>query len=268
MLRKHFIAVLVVATTPLMSPGFVSAQNDGHPIPRNSRVLQVAPLENQRAAANEARTNRSADEFRFIDPQVVDHQANGNHGTSSATDGASRAASAETGLRSIPSLADRRQTADDDSRAIESPKSKLAGPAVTVTSSLAVVLGLFALMIWLTRRFGSRTLGQTSLPNEVLQSLGTATLDARTKVNLLRCGGRVIVVAQTPTGVYPISEFTSPEEVRQLIASCQSTSKQSFAQTLQAFEKEAAPRGFVGHETPPPQDGADRRKRGRLFATA
>ena len=167
----------------------------------------------------------------------------------------------------IPSLAEHRKSSGDgDASAISS--GTIAGPAVTVTSSLAVVLGLFALMIWCTRKFGKKTLGQTSLPGEVLQSLGTATLDARTKINLLRCGARVIVVAQTSTGIYPISEFTSPEEVRQLIASCQSNSKHSFAQTLRAFEQEPAPKGFVGPSASPTNAAEKGRERGRLFTTA
>ena len=167
----------------------------------------------------------------------------------------------------LPSLSQHRKSTDDADVA-PTAKNQLAGPAVTVTSSLAVVLGLFALMIWLTRRFSGRSLGQTALPGEVLQSLGTTTLDARTKINLLRCGGRVIVVAQTATGVFPISEFTSPEEVRQLIAACQPGSRQSFAQTLQAFEQEPTPRGFAGSDGSPTDVAVDRRKRGRLFATA
>jgi hypothetical protein len=78
----------------------------------------------------------------------------------------------------------------------------------------------------------------------------------------------VIVVAQTTHGVFPISEFTSPEEVRQLIAACQPSSRHSFSQTLQAFEQEPTPRGFVNNEGQTADVAVDRRKRGRLFATA
>ena len=48
-------------------------------------------------------------------------------------------------------------------------KSKIAVPAITVTSSLAVVLGLFAGLVWLTRKFGSRAMNQGAVPKEVLQ---------------------------------------------------------------------------------------------------
>ena len=229
-----YTSILAIVFVGVASP--IRAQYEPETTRTHSRVLQVAP-------ANE--------------PSVFPRGSAPNDANTSAS----------SSREELPSLAQHRKSlGDGDAPAI--PENSIAGPAVTVTSSLAVVLGLFALMIWCTRKFGKKTLGHGSLPNEVLQSLGTATLDARTKINLLRCGGRVIVVAQSATGIYPISEFTSPEEVRQLIASCQSTSKQTFAQTLRSFEQEPASRGFVGQAAPPADAPAGGRKRGRLFTTA
>ena len=140
-------------------------------------------------------------------------------------------------------------------------KNMLAIPAVTVTSSLAVVLGLFAAMVWLTRKYGSRSIAPGAIPREVMESLGTTAIDARTRVTMLRCGGRIIVLAQTPTEVRAISEITDPEEVRHLTATCLGDSKREFAIALKSMETERIAPGFAAElETP--------RQRGRLFATA
>lgn len=144
------------------------------------------------------------------------------------------------------------------------PDRTFSGPAITVTSSLAVVLGLFAALVWMTRRFGSRSMNQGTISSEVLQSLGTTPIDPRTRVTLLRCGNRILVLAQTATGVQPLAEITDPEEVRHLTATCLGDAGRSFVSTLRSIEKEPAKPGFAGEIDPPPQA----RKRSRLFATA
>lgn len=167
-----------------------------------------------------------------------------------------------------PSIADAefplfQSNAGEDSRSDSDAKKGIAGPAVTVTSSLAVVLGLFAAMIWLTRRFGSRSMNQGALPKEAFESLGTTSLDARTRVTMLRCGCRVVVVAQTAAGIQPLAEITDPDEVRQLTATCNGNADQSFLDAMRSIEKEPTQPGFVDQTPSQPP-----RKRSRLFASA
>ena len=145
-------------------------------------------------------------------------------------------------------------------------QSKMTAPALTVTSSLAVVLGLFAGLIWLTRKFGSRSMHQGAVPKEVLSSLGSTPIDPRTRVTLLRCGRRILVVAQTASGLHPLSEITDPDEVRELTATCLSDSKRTFHTTLESIEKEPSEQGFVAPSSQSPSSSA--RSSGRLFATA
>ena len=57
----------------------------------------------------------------------------------------------------------------------------IATPTITVASALAVVLGLFAALVWGSRRFGGGTIQKGSLPKEVMQPLGSTALDARTR---------------------------------------------------------------------------------------
>jgi len=230
-------------------------------------VVSSSPLHAQVTAETYEHRSR-IHQVSSLDTPAVEHRSQESSTPTPSLNAAPRpAAIADRDENSLPSFAQYRAS-PDQSDAPFKERNQLAGPAVTVTSSLAVVLGLFALMVWLSRRFGNRSLGQTALPSEVLQSLGTAALDARTKINLVKCGGRVLVVAQTATGVFPLSEITSPEEVRHLIAQCQPMSKQSFAQTLQAFEREPAPKGFVGREVPTTEVNPPRPTRGRLFTTA
>jgi flagellar biogenesis protein FliO len=144
-------------------------------------------------------------------------------------------------------------------------QSKIAVPAVTVTSSLAVVLGLFAGLVWLTRKYGSRSMNQGAVPKEVLKSLGSTPIDSRTRITMLRCGNRILVVAQTASGLHPLSEITDPEEVRELTAACLGDSKHKFNSTLQSVEAEKTNSGFVDANAGTPATRA--RSRGSLFAT-
>ncbi len=168
--------------------------------------------------------------------------------------------------RGFPSLSQRSLAPDKTGEQPEVKKeSQLAVPGFTVASSLAVVLGLFAGFVWLTRRFSSGGTANGVIPKDVIQNLGSTSIDSRTKVSMIRCGNRIIVVAQTATGIHPLSEITDLNEVQQLTASCIGDSKRNFASTLLEFEKEPAEKGFVGTptETPPTP-----RSRGRLFASA
>lgn len=139
-----------------------------------------------------------------------------------------------------------------------------SGSLITVGSSLVVVLGLFAGLVWITRRVSGRSAQQGAIPSEVMQPLGSSALDARTTITLLRCGNRILVLARTQAGVQAISEITDPNEVRHLTALCQGNSKHEFASTLQAIEKEPTAEGYIGESA----QRAAARPRGRLFATA
>ncbi len=110
------------------------------------------------------------------------------------------------------------------------------GPLMTTGFSLAIVLGLFAGLVWVTRRFGNGSMTQSGLSSEVVKSLGSTAIDARTRVTLLRCGERVIVMAQTASGVHPLSEITDPAEVRRLTTALTGAATPTFAETLRETE--------------------------------
>ncbi len=146
----------------------------------------------------------------------------------------------------------------------ESSRSKMMAPLVTVASSLAIVLALFSALVWAGRKFGGRATGSKPLPASALTPLGHVMLDPRTKLLLVKCGRRILVLSQTAGGITPITEVTHPDEVQELMASCSAEAREAFQRTLREVELEPT-RGYTG--TPPEQAPAARQSR-RLFATA
>lgn len=143
----------------------------------------------------------------------------------------------------------------DDS--VEKSKGSSTGPLVTVTSSLAIVLGLFAGLVWLLRRSGGKATGQ--LPEEVFSLLGRTTLGPRQNIMLARCGRRILVLAVSPNTTSTLAEITDPDEVADLAAQCgNGGSRQLFQRTLTEMgEQEPTVPGFI--------DPADERPTRGLF---
>lgn len=141
----------------------------------------------------------------------------------------------------------------------EPTKGSLSTPMVTTCSALAVVLGLFAALVWVSRKYGSKTLSGT-LPTELVEVLGTSTLDVKTQVMMLRIGSRIVVAARGPQGVQPLSEITDLDEVQHIVSLCNGNAKATFNTTLQDFHNEPAA-GFAAATAPV-------KRSSRLFATA
>lgn len=146
----------------------------------------------------------------------------------------------------------------------ESSRGKMIAPLVTVGSSLAIVLALFCALVWAGRKFGGGAAASKPLPASALTPLGHVMLDPRTKLLLVKCGRRILVLSQTAGGITPITEVTHPDEVRELIANCSSEAREVFQRTLREIELEPA-KGFTDS---PPKAAATPRASGRLFATA
>ena len=68
----------------------------------------------------------------------------------------------------------------------------------TVLGSLAVVLAVFFVFVWTTRRASPN--GMASLPSEVVESLGRAPLAVRQQMQLIRLGNRLLLLSVTPQG--------------------------------------------------------------------
>ena len=109
-------------------------------------------------------------------------------------------------------------------RGYHSETSKLPGGLssfTTVGGSLAVVLGIFLLIVWVLRRASPG--GAGILPAEAFEMLGRAPLANHQQVHLLRCGNKLLLVAVAAAGAAPrktLTEITDPAEVDRLAGLC------------------------------------------------
>lgn len=118
-----------------------------------------------------------------------------------------------------------------------------------VAGSLAIVLGLFVVIVWLSRRVSPA--GQAKLPGEVVELLGRSPLAARQQMQLVRLGSKLVLLNVTATGAEALAEVTDPAEVERLVALCRrgqpGSSSASFNQLLAEVGSEPAAPGFVGN---------------------
>lgn len=114
--------------------------------------------------------------------------------------------------------------------------------AMVVTSSLAIVLGLFFLVLWLSRR-GTPKAGQP-LPTDALEILGRTPLAARHNLQLIRLGHHLLLVSVSPDTARTLLDITDVDEVNHLIALCRQDQPgsitASFRQVLQQMSHSAA----------------------------
>jgi flagellar biogenesis protein FliO len=116
----------------------------------------------------------------------------------------------------------------------------------TMGASLAVVLGLFFSLAFVTRRGLRGKIAQ--LPGEVIEVLGKVPHVKGQELQLVRIGGKLLLLCVTPHGSEALTEFTDPTEVERLSAVCrrhhpQGVSK-AFEEVLSAMGREKA-QGFV-----------------------
>jgi len=132
----------------------------------------------------------------------------------------------------------------------DTPKRRTPSSMFTVISSLAIVVGLFLLMAWLTRRAAPRA--SQSLPPDVVQVLGRSPLATRNMMQLVRVGNKLLLVSLSSQGATTLTEITDPAEVEQLAARCErsrpSSISATFRNVLHQFGEERTSAGFVGTE--------------------
>jgi flagellar biogenesis protein FliO len=134
------------------------------------------------------------------------------------------------------------------------------GPIGTVVGSLAIVLGLFVAVVWVSRRLGPA--GSAPLPKEAVELLGRTTVSGQHSLQLVRFGGRLLLVALSPHGAATLTEIIDPTEVERLTAIClrqrPGSSSESFRQTIRQLEREPAGRSFVDQRRPASSSSASR----------
>jgi flagellar biogenesis protein FliO len=133
----------------------------------------------------------------------------------------------------IPRAQDASETAAFDAplklgRASNSPRgsatslTKPLSPWGTI-GSLFLVLGIIAVAAYLFSKHGKRLPGM--LPADVVQVLGKRYIDSRNSLQLIRCGSKILVVANsTQHGLTTLTEITDPVEVELITGQCLTSS--------------------------------------------
>ena len=101
----------------------------------------------------------------------------------------------------------------------ESSETASARPSlISMFGSLAMVVALFLILMWLMRRW---TPGAASaLPGEIVHSLGRTAIAPRCHVHLVRCGSKLLLVSLSQTGAQTLTEITERDEVERITATC------------------------------------------------
>ena len=122
----------------------------------------------------------------------------------------------------------------------------------TIGAALAVVVGLVLLLAWIWRRAAPRS--SRRLPSEVISVVGRVSLANRQVAQLMKVGGKLVLLCVTPDGVKPLTEITDPEEVARLLGLCEQDNPHSattaFREVFDQLTREPATPGFLGDESP------------------
>jgi flagellar biogenesis protein FliO len=105
-----------------------------------------------------------------------------------------------------------------DSLPEKSDSPRALGAIVSIAASLTVVLGLFFLLTWLTRRGMPNSAAR--LPDDVFSVLGKAPLAGRQQVHVVRFGNKLLLVCASTSGFDKLAEVTEPEEVERISGLC------------------------------------------------
>lgn len=88
----------------------------------------------------------------------------------------------------------------------------------TTFTGLAIVLGLFLSVVWWLRR--KLPAGPKQLPREVLEVLGKTTLGPRQELQLIRLGGKLVLLGASGTQTQSLAEITDSDEVERITTTC------------------------------------------------
>ncbi|MEX1040123.1 MAG: flagellar biosynthetic protein FliO [Pirellulaceae bacterium] len=96
------------------------------------------------------------------------------------------------------------------------PPNLNLGKTGSIAASLGVVIGLFLVFAWVGKKKLPKLGGP--LPKEVFQVVGKSQLSGKQKLELVRVGGKLILLCVSNGGVETLTEITDPTEVERLLA--------------------------------------------------
>ena len=110
--------------------------------------------------------------------------------------------------------------------------------ATRMVGALAVVLGAFMVLLWITKKIQGPS--KTLMSTQTLELLGQKQINKIHRLHLIRLGQRILLISASDSRVTCLSEINDPQEVAQLLETNsqagesselpQSTFKRIFAQ--------------------------------------
>ncbi len=86
--------------------------------------------------------------------------------------------------------------------------------------SLAIVVAGYLILVWLFRLASPGKNGR--LPSSVFELVGSARLNSRQSLQVVRVGSRLLMLIVSPEGAQAVGEISHPGEVESLVAECES----------------------------------------------
>ena len=81
-----------------------------------------------------------------------------------------------------------------------------------------MVIGGYLGLVWLLRVINPA--GSGAIPREALEVVGSAPLNSKQNLQLIRLGSKLMLMIHGPDGVQPVGEVSDPAEVEHLLALC------------------------------------------------
>lgn len=105
----------------------------------------------------------------------------------------------------------------------------------SVFGSLGIVLGLFFLFVWFSKRNSSTS--SAALPKEAVEVLGRVPSGSRQHMELVRLGNKLVLVSVTPNATTTLAEVNEPDEVERLTALCRDGRGGRVSSAMQALSR-------------------------------
>ena len=87
-----------------------------------------------------------------------------------------------------------------------------------IIGGLAVVIGGYLGLVWLLNMINPAASG--AIPREALEVVGSAPLNSKQNLQLIRLGSKLMLMIHGPDGAQPVGEVSDPAEVEHLLAIC------------------------------------------------
>lgn len=206
LLKQFLWNILQVTIGCVVLSGMASAQNPSTPSTDTSQTAiirpeaSVTPSTNQKIDGSSLKTSNPNDQFPSLNPRS---NLSGQQNTNTQLPG-------------------------------------MFGPAVTMITSLMVVLGLFAAFVWFIRKINTQNRPSNLINKKVVETLASHSFDSRTQFHLLRFAGHLLLVAQTGGTFQTLCEITSQDEIEDILQNFQSELPNEFANAAKRFKAEGS----------------------------